>query len=637
MSRHQSSPTSTPLTPEAFSSGCEVVILCWNAPAVSDANAHKIAAFLGADVTFVCLTTAVLRDGAALQELVPRCTSIIVDAATLAKAAEAMKSGISGLRGLTSLAEHVFIFGFQPTDRHSAILRALSSGGLLGIQPLPDTHATFHVSDGHREWCGQLSGLSLGAVDATRESCFVESSEERRHDVIIRAGDKPFFIRSDHDGAQLFVVACGELADLDEKVRRDASVLQWFSGLVPLMMFFRRALGNRVWHNDNPRACFIIDDPILTNSYGFLEYRRLAEIMRQQRFSTCIAFIPWNYRRSSKEVAELFSSSHPMSSLCVHGCDHTGGEFEATDFESLHKKAQLALERMRTHQRLSGVPFDDIMVFPQGLFSPEAITALKASGYLAAVNTDLCPSIMTETLVVRDLLEVAVTRFADFPLFGRRYPREVAEFALDLFVGKPALAVEHHGYFRDGYHALETFIARVNALEERLEWTNPATICSRACLTRTTEDGDVYVRFYTNRFLLKNDGTQTRSYILLRRQAPDGPSPSVTMNGRGQDYEREDGNFKIHLSLDAGQIAEIRILSGRPNSPDFSRQQTTIYNVRVRVRRMLCEFRDNYVDTNRVLDRIVSTARTFRSRRKALRGAAGQRRELDRNNLSMLF
>jgi hypothetical protein len=632
MSQHQNSPASTKLTFESLSSGCDVVVLCWNVPSDSDRNAYKIAAFLGAEATYVCITMGVLRDAAALRKLVPRCTCIIVDAATLAKAAAAMQSPVS-VGSLTSLAEHVFIYGFQPTDCHSTILRALTSSGLLGIQPLPEAPAKFHVADGHREWCGQLSGLSFGAVDATRENCFIEESEERRYHVIIRAGDKPFFIRSDNGGSQLYLLASVGLADLDEEVPRDATILTWFSRLVPLLMFLRQALGNRVWHSDHPRACFIIDDPLLTNSYGFLNYRRLEEIMSRQKFSACIAFIPWNYRRSNKEVTELFSSSYPMFSLCIHGCDHTGGEFATADFESLHRKAQMALERMRTHQRLSGVPFDDIMVFPHGLFSPEAITALETAGYLAAVNTDLCPLRMIDMLALRDLLEVAVTKFADLPLFGRHYPREVAEFALDLFLGKPALAVEHHAYFRDGYDTLESFVARVNALEGRLEWTNLATICSRACLTRTTENGDVYVRFYTNRFWLKNDGTRTRRYILLRRQTPDGPLPSVTMNGCVQECEREDRYLKICLSLDAGQIAEIRILYPKPDSLGFSHQRTTIHDARVRVRRMLCEFRDNYVDTNRLLSRIVSTARNFRSRRKVLTGAAAQRRELDRNTI----
>jgi len=337
--------------------------------------------------------------------------------------------------------------------------------------------------------------------------------------------------------------------------------------------------------------------------------------MHRQRFSASITFIPWNYQRSSEEVAELFASRHPGFSLCIHGCDHTHGEFASTDVNLLRQKAQIARERMHAHQRLLGVPCAGVMVFPQGLFSLEAMAALKASGYLTAVNTALCPSTMNQALDVRDLLDVAVTKFEGFPMFGRRYPKDVAGFALDLFLGKPALAVEHHGYFRDGYNALETFVKKVNSLDERLEWTNLETICSRACLTKTDENGDVYVRLYTNHFWLTNEGTQTRRYVLLSRQSPDGPSPTVTINGCGLYYEREGGDVKIRLSLDAGQTAEIAILLSGLDCAGFSRPQTAFHNVRVWVRRILCEFRDNYVDTNWILSAVIPKTRRVRSRR----------------------
>src|SRR5207248_2798636 len=118
----------------------------------------------------------------------------------------------------------------------------------------------------------------------------------------------------------------------------------------------------------------------------------------------------------------------------------------------------------------------------------EAMAALKAVGYLAAINSYLSPSTRPETLTLRDLLQVAVMRFADFPLFGRRYPRDVAEFAFDLFLGKPALAVEHHGYFRDGYQSLHAFVQDLSRLDARLEWTTVGNICSQACLTRVAKD-----------------------------------------------------------------------------------------------------------------------------------------------------
>jgi hypothetical protein len=574
----------------------EVIVLCWNTPSRSDSSASKIAALLGAEVTFISLNAENLVGDASIGELVPRCTCLIVDAQTLAAAADAMRTGISGLQSVLNLADRVFIYGFQSTDRHNNILRSLSSGVLLGVEITAETNPEFHVTEGHRELSGQFSGLSIGVPGSTNESSFVEVAEKQQRAVIIRYGKKPFFVRTDVVHSQLFLVACKELADLDEKVGREACLLSWFSRLVPLMMFLRGGLGNRVWHNDRPRACFIIDDPLLKTRHGFLEYRRFVEIMCQQKFAACIAFIPWNHRRSSKEVAELFSSNHGMLSLCVHGCDHSRGEFATTRFDSLCAKARLALQRMQAHRQVFGIPFDGIMIFPQGLFSSEAMAALDASGYLAAVNTSLCPSTMPGTLVLRDLLEVALTKFADFPLFGRRYPQNLAEFAFDLFMGKPALAVEHHRYFRSGYKELAMFVTGLKALDERIEWAGLGRLCSRACLTKTAENGDVYVRFYTRRFWLRNDGTQTHRYILLRQRTPSDRLPSVAVDGHDWDCEQENGNLKICLSLDPGQTADIQVLPDDSESFGSSRRQTEVPNARVWIRRHLCEFRDNYVD-----------------------------------------
>jgi hypothetical protein len=588
----------------------DVVVLGWDTPTASDLRASRIAAFLGAETTFVALSKV---EGGSIN--LSRCTCLIVEAETLASAAEAIRGGTSGLhRLMTDVADHVFVYGFQPTERHDALLRTLSVGDIRGVQKLPG-HATYQVADNHRRWCGQFSGLSFGATNAEIDRQFVEGTEGRRHETLVRAGHRPFVVRATVGRCQLFLSACAELADLDELVGRRAAVLSWFSRLVPLMMFLRGALGNRVWHNDNPRACFIIDDPLMKNDrYGFLEYPRLVQSMRRQKFSASIAFIPWNYRRSSDDVTTFVSSRHDVLSLCVHGCDHTGGEFAVTDLASLRTKAQTALERMETHQRTSGVPFDAVMVFPQGLFSVEAIAALKASGYLAAVNSDVFPSTEPESLRLGELLDVAITKCDDFPLFGRRYPRDLAEFAFDLFMGKPALAVEHHGYFRHGYTALESFVDRLNSLDERLQWSSLGTICSRASLTRDTRDGDHHVRFYTNRFMLTNRGTRASTYFLARRDSVNGPPPAVTVNGREWERTLEGGQLQFCVSLSPGDTADIKVGCHDADTVVASWYETTLHRVKVRIRRHLSEFRDNKLDTNRALTAIATTARNFRSR-----------------------
>lgn len=589
-----------PETLTAESRACDVIILCWNAPTESDHRAQKIAQFLGATVRFASLTTEVLNGSASSREIVPPCACLIMQAETLAKMSDEVTSGDP--RRLLEQAEHTFIYGFQAQARHDATLQALSSGKLLGTCLSSDEDVQVRVAAEYPNWCFQFSGLSVGPADTARESAFTENRAQGAQ-ALVRIGKRPCFVRLEEGASQYFLVAGGELADLDEKVARDSSILKWFRGLVPLMMFLRGALGTRVWHNDKSRACFIVDDPLLKSRHGFLEYQRLIESMQRNRFSTCIAFIPWNYRRSSREIAELFLSNPHAASLCIHGCDHTGAEFESTDSKLLQGKAKLALERMQVHKRLSGVSFDQVMVFPRGLFSGEALSALQAAGYLAAVNTELGPSTMPEALSLRDLLDVAVTRFGNFPVFGRRYPNDLAEFAFDLFLGKPVLAVEHHSYFRDGYRSLEEFVAGLHALAPRIEWTSLETICSRACQLRALENGDLQVRFYTNQFQLENDTGRNQNYDLFRLLPPDEGLPSVTVEGRQQKCEREANSLKIRISLTPGQAADVRVVAPQADRVESVVSETLAHNVSVGLRRLLCELRDNYIHTNPVVQR----------------------------------
>jgi hypothetical protein len=417
---------------------------------------------------------------------------------------------------------------------------------------------------------------------------------------MIQAGETPFLVRAARGRASVFLLACLELADVHEPVDRTDRLMSWFSRFVPLAMFLRGTIGPRGWHSDRSRACFIIDDPPLTRRYGFLDHARLAASMRRRRFSASIAFIPWNYRRTPHAAALFTAAGAHVPGLCVHGCDHTRGEFDTDDAVSLRHKARVALERMRDLHRRSGISFDDVMVFPQGLFSNAAQRALAAEGYQAAVNTDVLPSSGGRPAVLRDLLAVAVGYGEDVPVFGRRYPRDIGEFAFDLFVGKPAIGVEHHGYFRHGCGELEAFVERLNALDERIEWTDLGTLCARASMTRETP-GETHVRFFTNRFSLCNSGGEVRTYVLHPRHRSDRPPPVVTVGGRPWPSVRRASGWELRLSLDPGATADVVIAPEAPACDVRSRGRSRVREAAVRARRYLSEFRDNHIETNVVL------------------------------------
>jgi hypothetical protein len=67
-------------------------------------------------------------------------------------------------------------------------------------------------------------------------------------------------------------------------------------------------------------ANIIIDDPLLRENYGYLNYRKLLDLMDKHNFFSTIAFIPWNYKRTDKKIAALFKERPDRFSLCVHGC-----------------------------------------------------------------------------------------------------------------------------------------------------------------------------------------------------------------------------------------------------------------------------------------------------------------------------
>ena len=104
------------------------------------------------------------------------------------------------------------------------------------------------------------------------------------------------------------------------------------------------------------------------------------------------------------------------------------------------------------------------MVFPQGRFSIEAISALKNCGFAAAVNTTLwavdCPK---DPLSLRDFLEVAVTRYGRFPIFLRYHSWDSCGYAFYALFQKPVLVEAHHQFFQDGFGQLEALAQNVAA------------------------------------------------------------------------------------------------------------------------------------------------------------------------------
>jgi hypothetical protein len=252
---------------------------------------------------------------------------------------------------------------------------------------------------------------------------------------------------------------------------------------------------------------------------------------------------------------------------------------------------------MAKHQELTGVPCDNVMIFPQGAFSTAALGAMKQAGFLAAVNSTPFPvDEPPEKLRVRDLLSPAVTRHSSLPLFIRRYPRCLAEFALDLFLGKPALIVEHHDYFRDGYHQLEAFAAQINHLSNAIYWCGLEEIARNSFLWRTDATEVVHVRLFCDQSIVTNNWPTAR---LFKFSQPVDPAqlepPEVAVNGKYVPTVTAEGEICLERTLKPGEQVAIELGAPEGMPGEGLRFGSACYRAKVFARRRLCELRDNYV------------------------------------------
>jgi hypothetical protein len=375
-----------------------------------------------------------------------------------------------------------------------------------------------------------------------------------------------------------------------------------FCCVVPLVMSIRFLFPEVVWQPQELGACLIIDDPLLKPRYGFCNFPKLVSLMRGHGFTTNIAFIPWNWRRTSPAAARFFNSQSGLFSISIHGCDHTAGEFGATSLETLHTRAQLARSKMGKHEARTGIQHDSIMVFPQGVFSSVCPAVLKQNGYLAAVNTEVVPvDSQNARTRIRDIWDVAIMTYGDFPIFTRRYATQGLEnFAFDLFLGKPCLIVAHHDAFKDGGAAMIDFIEKIGALHCRLHWRPLGQVIRRACRRRSNGASLEEVEMYGNELMIGNSSSQATEVRIRKRKSQDDLVSEILCDEKPVTWDTKVGQLVFGEQIPPHGEKCFRVVY---KDQAYARKipRSLRFELAVAARRILSEFRDDYLSRSRFL------------------------------------
>src|SRR5207253_6226561 len=117
----------------------------------------------------------------------------------------------------------------------------------------------------------------------------------------------------------------------------------------------------------------------------------------------------------------------------------------------------------------------------QEQYSLQAMRAFSNSRqFIGLVCTACIPrNLASPEICGADLLLPAQDSFFGFPVFKRHYWNGMGVFAMALFLGKPAILVEHHEFFRVGPAGMESFVTGLSQMCPDVMWTTVTETATR--------------------------------------------------------------------------------------------------------------------------------------------------------------
>lgn len=518
---------------------------------------------------------------------------------------------VSLVKLLSSRFQHLFVHGLRPSVFHDAFVTALSNGKVDAVRSLDDGSYCYEISSTGKPVCGAFSGISFGPVNPSNDHVLSIRGECKDIEVLISINRQPFMAHSSLGSATAWFVASRDVVDLHANIG-SAPLAEYFSSFVPLAMALRFAAGEDCWHPTKNFACVVIDDPLLRKNYGFLNFESLLTLCKQHNFHSTIAFIPHNFARNSGRITRMFRENPGRLSICFHGNDHTNAELATTDRDQIERMVATAKDRIERHQRISGLACDNVMVFPQGKFSTEAMSVLRANNFFAAVNTTPHPYNSFTPLTIAEVAQPAVARYEQFPLFLRRSAREIRQqdVAFNLFSGRPILIGEHHDRFKDPQPLLQ-LVDTINSMAPDIEWCSIGEVVSRSVLIRKESAHTYHVRAYSGRVQISNQAQTDRKHVVCWGTAfRDSELQAVEVDGVRCEAEQDKTlppNVSLNILPGTSRICTLTY----PNSKMVASEFNWRWTAKAIFRRRLSEFRDNYLSKSEC---ILSTAKVFQRR-----------------------
>ena len=228
---------------------------------------------------------------------------LVCAAQTFASVIAELQNASSGATEFARQIHSVFLYSNGDIAGAARVVSQLC-GGTISVTSGSVNETEWWIADDPAGMCGAMRGLRVHPAAATLNSGDYFVANENIPCALISGANKVALLKATWNDVPVFVSS----ATIDRhSCRTHNSQLRCQGSLLlcgALCLLYQMGIRSQLVECPEASACLVIDDPLLRTRYGFLRFSELLAVMKQVRFSTSIAFIPWNWRRSDPKVVE---------------------------------------------------------------------------------------------------------------------------------------------------------------------------------------------------------------------------------------------------------------------------------------------------------------------------------------------
>jgi hypothetical protein len=159
-------------------------------------------------------------------------------------------------------------------------------------------------------------------------------------------------------------------------------------------------------------------------------------------------------------------------------------------------------------------------------------------------------------------------------------------------LGKPCIVVIHHNDCHDGYNCLTECMERLNRLNVKLRWTNLAEVVRRSFRQREISPGVIEVEMYGSEVRVENPSGGKKLFRFHKRESAPDAIVGIRVADQPVKWTSTENQVAFETELNPGESKTAAI--GFEEIPvDGIGGEGPYYEAKVRLRRYLCEVRDN--------------------------------------------